>query len=47
LGVCIGGSFIFPLPDAETLYAVRVYAVDDDGLASNRVLSQFRFVPTP
>lgn len=47
LGGLYRGSFIFLLPDAETLYAVRVYAVDDDGLASNRVLSQFRFVPTP
>ena len=41
------GSFRFPLPGTETLYAVRAYAVDDDGLASNRALSQFRFVPTP
>lgn len=41
------GTFTFPLPDMETLYAVRAYAVDDDGLASNRALGQFRFVPTP
>ena len=46
-GVEYRGSFIFPLPKEETLYAVRAYAVDDDGLASNRVLGQFRFVPTP
>ncbi|PSQ95101.1 MAG: hypothetical protein BRD55_11280 [Bacteroidetes bacterium SW_9_63_38] len=42
------GGFPFPLPEDETLYAVRAYGVDEDnGLASNRVLGQFRFVPTP
>jgi hypothetical protein len=41
------GAFTVPLPTTEELYAVRAYAVDDDGLASNRVLGQFRFLPTP
>jgi len=42
-----GGSFDFPLPSEEELFAVRVFAVDETGLAGNRALGQFRFVPTP
>jgi hypothetical protein len=29
------------------VYTVRVYAVDDDSLASNQALGQFRFVAAP
>jgi hypothetical protein len=35
------------LPVVEEVYSVRVFAVDDDSLASNQALGQFRFVPTP
>lgn len=33
------------VPLVEEIYAVRVFAVDDDSLASNKVTGQFRFEP--
>lgn len=35
-----------PVPLVDEIYTVRVFAVDDDSLASNQVTGQFRFVPS-
>lgn len=45
-GALYGGGIRFTVPLREEIYTVRVFAVDDDGLASNQVTSQFRFDPT-
>ena len=40
-----GGQLPLSLPLVDEIYTVRVFAVDDDSLASNQVTGQFRFVP--
>lgn len=44
-GSLYGGLVQLTLPFEEEVYTVRVFAEDDDGLASNQVTSQFHFVP--
>lgn len=39
-----GGVLDFSVPLLDEIYTVRVFAVDDDSLASNRVTGQVRFV---
>lgn len=41
-----GGQLALSLPLVDEIYTVRVFAVDDDSLASNQVTGQLRFVPT-
>lgn len=41
-----GGRLPFTVPLVDEIYTVRVFAVDDDSLTSNRVTGQFRFVPS-
>ena len=41
-----GGELPLSLPLVNEIYTIRVFAVDDDSLASNRVTGQLRFVPT-
>ena len=41
-----GGQLPLSLPLVDEIYTVRVFAVDDDSLASNQVTGQLRFVPT-
>ncbi len=41
-----GGQLAFSVPLVNEIYTVRVFAVDDDSLASNQVMGQLRFVPT-
>lgn len=41
-----GGRLEFSVPLIDEIYTVRVFAVDDDSLASNQVAGQFRFVPS-
>jgi hypothetical protein len=40
------GRLAFSVPLIDEIYTVRVFAVDDDSLASNQVAGQFRFVPS-
>lgn len=40
-----GDTLVLELPLIDEIYSVRVFAVDDDSLASNQVTGQFRFVP--
>ncbi len=39
-----GGQLSLSIPLVDEIYTVRVFAVDDDSLASNQVTGQFRFV---
>jgi hypothetical protein len=41
-----GGQLALSLPLVDEIYTVRVFAVDDDSLASNQVTGQLRFVPS-
>lgn len=41
-----GRPLAFTVPLVDEIYTVRVFAVDGDSLASNRVTGQFRFVPS-
>ena len=41
-----GGQLALSLPLVDEIYTIRVFAVDDDSLASNQVTGQLRFVPT-
>ena len=41
-----GGELTLTLPLVDEIYTVRVFAVDDDSLASNQVTGQLRFIPT-
>lgn len=41
-----GRRLAFSVPLVDEIYTVRVFAVDDDSLTSNRVTGQFRFVPS-
>jgi hypothetical protein len=41
-----GGRLALTVPLVDEVYTVRVFAVDDDSLASNQVTGQFRFVPS-
>ncbi|MFB6098150.1 MAG: hypothetical protein ABEK84_03370 [Salinibacter sp.] len=43
-GSVYGGRLSLAVPLADEIYTVRVFAVDDDSLASNQVTGQFRFV---
>lgn len=40
-----GGRIRFTVPLAKEIYTVRVFAVDNDDLASNQVVGQFEFDP--
>jgi len=40
-----GDTLALALPLIDEIYTVRVFAVDDDSLASNQVTGQFRFGP--
>ncbi|MFB6271453.1 MAG: hypothetical protein ABEL51_01025 [Salinibacter sp.] len=40
-----GARVPLSLPREDEIYTVRVFAVDNDSLASNQVTGQFRFVP--
>lgn len=44
-GSLYGGGVRFTVPLREEIYTARVFAVDDDELASNQVTGQFRFDP--
>jgi hypothetical protein len=44
-GALYGAGIPLSLPLVDEIYTVRVFAVDDDSLASNQVTGQLRFVP--
>lgn len=44
-GPLYGGRVRFTVPLVEEIYTVRVFAVDDDDLASNQVTGQLEFDP--
>jgi len=41
-----GGPLVLSLPLVDEIYTIRVFAIDDDSLASNKVTGQLRVVPS-